>query len=194
SIHDIGAGGLCNGLPELIDADGRGGHFQLRDIHSADPGLSPMEIWCNEAQERYVLAVDAAQVAVFAALCARERCPYAIVGRATAEPQLILADADAPADQVHPVDMPMNVLLGRTPHMQRDVRSVQSPVCSWEQTAIDMAEAVMRVLRVPGVASKAFLITIADRSVGGLTAREQMVGPWQTPVADVAVTHSGYSL
>src|SRR5699024_8522884 len=131
SIHDIGAGGLSNGLPELIDADDRGGRFQLRDIHSADPGLSPMEIWCNESQERYVLAIAAEQVAVFEALCTRARCPFAIAGRATAEPRLIPAAADAAADDAHPVDMPMNVLLGRTPQMQRDVTSAPPPACPW---------------------------------------------------------------
>lgn len=196
SIHDIGAGGLSNGLPEIIDADGRGGLFQLRDIHSADPGLSPMEIWCNEAQERYVLAIDAEHLAVFEALCARERCPYAVVGRATAEPQLVLADADTAPDDVQPVDVPMSVLLGRAPKLKKKVDSQQPivlEVLRWDHRTIDLSEAVMRVLRIPSVASKAFLITIGDRSIGGLTAREQMVGPWQTPVADVAVTSTGYT-
>ncbi len=193
SIHDVGAGGLCNALPETIHADDRGGAIHLRDIRSADASLSPMEIWCNESQERYVLAIDAARLPAFEALCARERCPYAIVGRATAEPELVLVDDDAPTpDDARAVDMPMGVLLGRAPQMQRDVSSQVLQAPAWDHRAIDLAEAVDRVLRIPSVASKAFLITIGDRSVGGQTARDQMVGPWQTPVADVAVTTTGF--
>lgn len=193
SIHDVGAGGLSNALPEIIDTDGRGGHIRLRAIHSADASLSPMEIWCNEAQERYVLAIDTAQLPVFEALCKRERCPFAVVGEATAEAQLLLEDTAAEGDAARPVDMPLDVLFGRAPKMQRDVVSAQPVAEVWNHCTLDIADAVSRVLRIPSVASKAFLITIADRSIGGLTAREQMVGPWQTPVADVAVTHTGYT-
>lgn len=194
SIHDVGAGGLSNALPEVIDADGRGGEIRLRDIDSADVSLSPMEIWCNEAQERYVLAIAADRVEAFADLCARERCPYAIVGHATAVPHLVVSDsqADSP-DSERPVDMPMDVLLGRAPRMQRDVARVPSQPPGWDHSGIDIDEAVNRVLRVPSVASKKFLITIGDRSIGGMTARDQMVGPWQVPVADVAVTTTGYT-
>ncbi|GAB3678965.1 phosphoribosylformylglycinamidine synthase [Salinisphaera aquimarina] len=194
SIHDVGAGGLSNALPEIIDADDRGGHIRLRNVDAADVSLSPMEIWCNESQERYVLAIPADQLAAFEALCARERCPYAVVGRATAEPRLLLEDDEAETDDSrNPVDMPMGVLLGRTPQMQRDVARVAIESPAWNHAGIDIAEAVGRVLRVPSVGSKSFLITIGDRSIGGMTARDQMVGPWQVPVADVAVTTSGYT-
>jgi len=193
SIHDVGAGGLSNALPEIIDADDRGGHIRLRDVDAADVSLSPMEIWCNESQERYVLAIGADQLAAFEALCERERCPYAVVGTATAEPRLLLDDGEAESDDTrHPVDMPMGVLLGRTPQMQRDVVHQSVDLRAWDHTTIDIQDAVHRVLRVPSVASKSFLITIGDRSVGGMTARDQMVGPWQVPVADVAVTTSDY--
>ncbi|MDA3920301.1 MAG: phosphoribosylformylglycinamidine synthase [Salinisphaera sp.] len=194
SIHDVGAGGLSNALPEIIDADDRGGSIRLRDIGSADPSLSPMEIWCNESQERYVLAVPAERLGEFKALCERERCPYAVVGRATADSMLVLEDSDAKSpENARPVDMPMGVLLGRTPQMQRDVmhQSVEHP--EWDRSGIDVAEAAKRVLNLPTVASKSFLITIGDRSVGGMTARDQMVGPWQVPVADVAVTTTSYT-
>jgi len=194
SIHDVGAGGLSNALPEIIDADDRGGRIRLRDVDAADVSLSPMEIWCNESQERYVLAIAADQLGAFEALCARERCPYAVVGRATAEPLLQVEDADADSDDArYPVDMPMGVLLGRTPQMQRDVEHQQIDLDHWDHGGIAIADAVERVLRVPSVASKSFLITIGDRSVGGMTARDQMVGPWQVPVADVAVTTTAYT-
>ena len=194
SIHDVGAGGLSNALPEVIDADDRGGQVQLRDIDAADASLSPMEIWCNESQERYVLAIAADRLDAFTALCARERCPHAVVGRATAEPRLVLSDAHADSpDSDKPVDMPMGVLLGRTPKMKRDVTRAPASLPVWDHAGIDIDEAVNRVLRVPSVASKSFLITIGDRSIGGMTARDQMVGPWQVPVADVAVTTSGYT-
>lgn len=194
SIHDVGAGGLSNALPEIIDADDRGGHVRLRDVDAADVSLSPMEIWCNESQERYVLAIAADELAAFEALCARERCPYAVVGTATAEPLLQVEDAEADSDDArYPVDMPMGVLLGRTPQMRRDVARQAVDLPRWDHAGIDIADAVNRVLRVPSVASKSFLITIGDRSIGGMTARDQMVGPWQVPVADVAVTTSGYT-
>ncbi|MES1944855.1 phosphoribosylformylglycinamidine synthase [Salinisphaera sp. PC39] len=190
SIHDVGAGGLSNALPEIIDADDRGAQVRLRDIHSADPGLSPMEIWCNESQERYVLAVPAVHVEAFAAICARERCPYAEVGFATAEPRLCLSDADSGEDAV---DMPMPVLLGKTPRMHREGRRDTRPPPVWERAGVTVEEAARRVLRLPAVAGKGFLITIGDRSVGGLVVRDQMVGPWQVPVADVAVTATGFT-
>ncbi|MGB1563485.1 MAG: phosphoribosylformylglycinamidine synthase [Sinimarinibacterium flocculans] len=189
SIHDVGAGGISNALPELVDADDRGGRFQLRDVLCADPALSPMEIWCNESQERYVLAIAPRDVERFAALCARERCPYAVVGIATAEQRLLVEDRELgePA-----VDMPMPVLLGKPPRMQRRSARAPSRFAALDTAAIDIADAVQRLLRLPAIASKNFLITIGDRSVGGLTVRDQMVGPWQVPVADCAVTATGF--
>lgn len=187
SIHDVGAGGISNALPELVHADDRGGRFQLREVLSADPALSPMEIWCNESQERYVLAVMPEGVDVLRALCTRERCPMAVVGTATAERQLIVEDADS----THVVDMPMPVLLGKPPRMRRQTQRNASVFPAFKPT-MDVAEAAMRVLRHPTVASKQFLITIGDRTVGGLTVRDQMVGPWQVPVADCAVTATGF--
>ncbi|MES0872974.1 phosphoribosylformylglycinamidine synthase [Sinimarinibacterium thermocellulolyticum] len=189
SIHDVGAGGISNALPELVHADDRGGRFQLRDVICADPALSPMEIWCNESQERYVLAIAPQDLERFAALCARERCPYAVVGVATAEQRLLVEDRELgePA-----VDMPMPVLLGKPPRMQRHTQRAPSRVAPLDTKAIDVAQAVQRLLALPAVASKNFLITIGDRSVGGLTVRDQMVGPWQVPVADCAVTATGF--
>ncbi len=189
SIHDVGAGGISNALPELVDSDDRGGRFQLRDVQSADPALSPMEIWCNESQERYVLAIAPGDLPRFDAMCARERCPYAVVGTATAERTLLVEDA---LDGTEPVNIPMQVLLGKPPRMQRNTRRQPSAFPSLSTDRIDLAEAVQRVLALPAVASKSFLITIGDRSVGGLTVRDQFVGPWQVPVADCAVTASGF--
>lgn len=194
SIHDVGAGGLSNALPEIIDADDRGGSIRLRDIHSADPSLSPMEIWCSEAQERYVLAVPAGALYEFEALAERERCPYAVVGRATAEANLVVEDGEAAtAETARPVDMPMAVLLGRAPRMQRVAEHAAPELTAWDPAGVAVAEAFERVLQLPAVASKSFLITIGDRSVGGMTARDQMVGPWQVPVADVAVTTTAFT-
>ncbi|MGB7757257.1 MAG: phosphoribosylformylglycinamidine synthase [Salinisphaera sp.] len=194
SVHDVGAGGLSNALPEIIDADDRGGSIRLRDIQSADPSLSPMEIWCNESQERYVIAIPSDALNVFATLAERERCPYAVVGRATAEPNLVVEDGEAAtAETARPVDMPMGVLLGRTPRMQREAAHVTAELPAWNRDGVDIAEAFQRVLQLPTVASKSFLITIGDRSVGGMTARDQMVGPWQVPVADVAVTTTAFT-
>jgi phosphoribosylformylglycinamidine synthase len=189
SIHDVGAGGLSNAIPEIVHADGKGGRLDLRKIPSADPSLSPMEIWCNEAQERYVLAIDPARLGVFEQLCARERCPFAVVGQATAEPQLSIADGTNPK----PVDMPMPLLLGKTPRLQRQAGHLRRAALTFDPSGLHLAEAIERVLRLPSVAAKTFLITIGDRTVGGLTCRDQMVGPWQVPVADVAVTASGYT-
>ncbi len=189
SIHDVGAGGLSNALPELVDDSGRGGAFDLRAIPSDEPGLSPKELWCNEAQERYVLGIAPEDLERFAVLCARERCPYAVVGTATAERLLAVSDAELGTD---PVAMPLEVLLGKPPKMHRDVTR-ETPACDGFATSgIDLAEAVQRVLRLPSVADKTFLVTIGDRTVTGLVTRDQMVGPWQVPVADCAVTTSGY--
>ncbi len=188
-IHDVGAGGLSNALPELVHDGDRGGRFELRKVPNDDLGMSPMEIWCNESQERYVMAVAREQLSEFEAICERERCPYAVVGEATE--QLALALSDRHFDN-HPIDMPMSLLFGKPPRMTRDVRrlAVDSPALATD--GIDPGEAVRRVLQLPTVADKTFLITIGDRSITGQVARDQMVGPWQVPVADVAVTLSDY--
>jgi phosphoribosylformylglycinamidine synthase len=189
-IHDVGAGGLSNALPELVKDGGRGGRFELRAVPSDDPGMSSMEIWCNESQERYVLAVAAEKLAEFEAICARERCPYAVVGEATQEERLLLGDShfgDAP------IDMPMSLLFGKPPRMLRDVRRLDLRRPALDLSKVSLQDAARRVLRLPTVADKTFLITIGDRSVTGLVARDQMVGPWQVPVADVAVTLTDYS-
>jgi phosphoribosylformylglycinamidine synthase len=183
SIHDIGAGGLSNGLPELVEATG--GRFHLRNIHNEDSSMSPMEIWCNESQERYVMGVMPDRIDDFEALCKRERCPFAIVGEATDDGQLVLEDSHF---ENNPIDMEMGVLLGKTPKMLKDVTRRIESHAELDSSAIEFADAVDRVLRFPAVANKNFLITIADRSITGMVARDQMVGPWQTPVADVAVT------
>ncbi|MGB1127079.1 MAG: phosphoribosylformylglycinamidine synthase [Opitutales bacterium] len=183
SIHDIGAGGLSNGLPELVEATG--GRFHLRKVHNEDLSMSPMEIWCNESQERYVMAVMPDRIEAFKALCERERCPFAIVGEATDDGRLILEDAHF---ENKPIDMEMAVLLGKTPKMLKDVTRRVEDHAELDASGIQLPEAIDRVLRFPAVANKTFLITIADRSITGMVARDQMVGPWQTPVADVAVT------
>jgi phosphoribosylformylglycinamidine synthase len=189
SIHDVGAGGLSNALPELVNDSGRGATFSLRAIPSDEPGMSPLEIWCNEAQERYVLAIAAESLAAFEALCRRERCPFAVVGTATAERQLKLEDTHF-AEQ--PIDMPLEVLLGKPPKMTRSAERGEFAPDSLQHSRIDLREALQRVLRLPTVADKTFLISIGDRTVGGLCSRDQMVGPWQVPVADAAVTVSGF--
>ncbi|MBK9616521.1 MAG: phosphoribosylformylglycinamidine synthase [Uliginosibacterium sp.] len=185
AIHDVGAGGISNALPELADVSGFGAHFELREVKIEEPGMSPREIWSNEAQERYVLAIAPESLPVFEAFCARERCPFAVVGKASNDHQLVVSDSHFGNK---PVDMDMKVLLGKPPKMTRDVATRAIHLPPFDVTDIDLNEAALRVLRMPAVASKSFLITIGDRSVGGLTARDQMVGPWQTPVADVAVT------
>jgi len=190
SIHDVGAGGLSNAAPELVHAGGLGGRFNLRDIPSEEPGMSPLQIWCNEAQERYVLAIVPGSLAEFAAICARERCPFAVVGEASADGRLTVVD---PAFANAPVDMELAVLLGKPPRMTREVSHARRELPPLDLSAIELREAVYRVLRLPAVADKTFLIAIGDRTVGGLTARDQMVGPWQVPVADVAVTLMGYT-
>ena len=189
SIHDVGAGGLSNALPEMVHAAQRGGRFDLRAIPSEEPGMSPAQVWCNEAQERYVLAIAPQRLASFKAICERERCPYAVLGSATAGHQLVVAD---PAFGNTPVDMELPVLLGKPPKMLRDVAHRATGLPPFDVRAIDLREACLRVLRLPGVADKTFLIAIGDRTVGGMTARDQMVGPWQVPVADVAVTLLGF--
>ena len=189
SIHDVGAGGISNALPELVHADDRGGLFRLRDVLSADPALSPMEIWCNESQERYVLAIAPQSVAQFEQFCKRERCPMAVVGTATAEQQLVVEDG---LDGNRPVDMPMPVLLGKPPRMKRSSERQKPELEPLKIKGMNWTDAAERVLRLPAVANKNFLITIGDRTVGGLTVRDQMVGPWQVPVADCAVTATGF--
>ncbi|MBI4194584.1 MAG: phosphoribosylformylglycinamidine synthase [Betaproteobacteria bacterium] len=189
SIHDVGAGGLSNALPEMVHSAKCGGRFDLRRIPNEEPGMSPLQIWCNEAQERYVLAIAPQHLERFAALCERERCPFAVVGEATADGRLVVSD---PAFDNKPVDMELAVLLGKPPKMTRDVVHVRRELPPFEMSGIDVAAAALRVLRLPAVADKTFLISIGDRTVGGMTARDQMVGPWQVPVADVAVTLTGF--
>jgi phosphoribosylformylglycinamidine synthase len=188
SIHDVGAGGLSNALPELVHDSGRGARFQLRRVPSDEPGMSPLEIWCNEAQERYVLAVAEGSLAAFEALCARERCPYAVVGQATDDGLLVVDDA---ALGRRAIDMPLGVLLGKPPRMSRRAARAQPERDDFDAAGVDVGEAALRLLRLPAVADKTFLVTIGDRTVGGLCARDQMVGPWQVPVADAALTCAG---
>lgn len=189
SIHDVGAGGISNALPELVNDAGRGARFELRAVPNDEPGMSPMAIWSNESQERYVLAIRPERLEEFQRLCERERAPFAVVGTATREQRLIVGDAHF--DDT-PVDLPMDVLLGKPPKMLRDVRHRPFHKPVFPSTGIDLAEAARRVLRLPAVADKRFLITIGDRTITGLVTRDQLVGPWQTAVADVAVTASGF--
>ena len=188
AIHDVGAGGLSNAFPELVNDAGRGARFDLRAVPLEESGLSPKEIWSNESQERYVMAIAPESLPQFKAFCERERCPFAVIGVATEEKQLVLSDSGS----ANPVDMPMNVLLGKPPKMQRDVKTVKHAIAPIDLTGIDLQKSVIDVLSHPTVASKRFLITIGDRTVGGLTHRDQMVGPWQVPVADCAVTLADY--
>jgi phosphoribosylformylglycinamidine synthase len=188
-IHDVGAGGLSNALPELVHDADRGGQFELRKVNNDDPGMSPMEIWCNEAQERYVMAVDSDRLDEFRSICERERCPYAIVGTATDEDHLLLDDRHF---DNQPIDMPMSLLFGKPPKMLRDVTSRQALPAALDLPDVSLKKMATRVLRLPAVADKSFLITIGDRSITGQVARDQMVGPWQVPVADCAVTLSDY--
>ncbi|GAA5213835.1 phosphoribosylformylglycinamidine synthase [Corallincola platygyrae] len=188
-IHDVGAGGLSNALPELVNDGERGGKFELRNVPNDEPGMSPLEIWCNESQERYVMAVPAEKLAQFDEICQRERAPYAVVGEATEELHLTLNDSHF---DNKPIDMPLNVLLGKTPKMHRDVTRLQAAGQALTLDGVDPLEAAERLLRLPTVAEKTFLITIGDRTVTGLVARDQMVGPWQIPVADCAVTAASF--
>lgn len=194
SIHDVGAGGLSNAFPELVEGAGRGGDFELRDVPLEESGMSPREIWSNESQERYVLAIAPQQREVFAALCARERCPFAVVGVATQEQVLRVHDRLHAADpaQALPVDLPLDVLLGKPPRLHRVVQRVAVQGDALDLSDVDLEQACAAVLRHPTVASKRFLITIGDRTVGGLSHRDPMVGPWQVPVADCAVTLADY--
>lgn len=188
-IHDVGAGGLSNALPELVNDGGRGGRFELRNVLSDEAGMTPLELWCNESQERYVLSVAEKDLAVFTAICERERAPFAVVGEATAEQHLSLNDSQF---DNQPIDMPLDVLLGKPPKMHRDVASASVSSPALDTANITVTDAVGRILRLPAVAEKTFLITIGDRSVTGLVSRDQMVGPWQVPVADVAVTATAF--
>jgi phosphoribosylformylglycinamidine synthase len=188
-LHDVGAGGLSNAVPELVDHSHRGASIELREIPNAEPGMSPLEIWCNEAQERYVLAIEPADLDWFAAVCARERCPYAVLGSLDDSGRLIVTDRELGE---RPVDMLLETLLGKAPQMQRRIERCPTPELPLDLAGIDLAEACLRVLRMPVVADKAFLINIGDRTVGGLVARDQFVGPWQVPVSDVGVTALGF--
>ncbi len=189
-IHDVGAGGLSNAIPESIAHSHRGGRIDLRCVPSVEPGMSPLEIWCNEAQERYVLVIAPEQLDRFAALCERERCPYAVVGDTTDDGLLKVAD---PQFENAPVDVPLDVILGKPPKMLRDVRRVPALSDAFDASRIDVVEAAYRLLRFPAIADKTFLISIGDRTVGGMISRDPMVGPWQVPVSDVAVTLSDYT-
>ena len=188
AIHDVGAGGLSNAMPELADLSGKGATFDLSKVPVEESGMSPLEIWCNESQERYVIALDATKIDIFRDFCERERCPFAVLGTITEEADLKLTrPEETPA-----VDMPMEVLLGKAPRMHRDVAHVETKLSAFKSEGLDLAKAVTDVLRHPTVGSKSFLITIGDRSVGGLVSRDQMVGPWQVPVADCGVTTLGF--
>lgn len=188
-IHDVGAGGLSNAFPELVSDGGRGGNFELRQVPNDEPGMAPLEIWCNESQERYVLSVAPENLEQFAQICARERAPFAVVGEATSEQHLTLNDKHF---DNKPIDMPLEVLLGKAPKMHRSVESKSRNVTSLDLDGLALEDAAERVLRLPTVAEKTFLITIGDRSVTGLVSRDQMVGPWQIPVSDVAVTAAAF--
>jgi phosphoribosylformylglycinamidine synthase len=184
-IHDVGAGGISNAFPELVKDGNVGGHFELRKVIVGEEGLSPLEIWSNESQERYVLSVDSSSLEFFESLCSRERCPFAVVGEAISEKHITLNDEHF---DNKPVDLPMGLLFGNTPQMHIDVATVKVEQDEFDTSSIKLDDAVERVLKVPAVGSKSFLITIGDRSITGMVAREQMVGPWQVPVADCAVT------
>jgi phosphoribosylformylglycinamidine synthase len=192
AIHDVGAGGISNAFPELVDGAGQGATFDLRKVPLEESGLAPKEVWCNESQERYVLAINPDLMPLFEQMCARERCPFAVVGTATADRELVLEDGPA-GDRV--IDMPMDVLLGKPPKMHREVQRVVRQGTPLDLTGVKLEQVALDVLRHPTVASKRFLITIGDRTVGGLNHRDPMVGPWQVPVADCAVTladHAGF--
>jgi phosphoribosylformylglycinamidine synthase len=189
SIHDVGAGGLSNAMPELVSASDRGAQLKLREIPNDEPGMSPMGVWCNESQERYVLAINPEHIEKFISLCNRERAPYAVLGEATEDEQLVLNDSHFDNKSI---DIPMSVLLGKMPAIKRDANSDKTSANDFDTSSLDLKETIDRVLHLPTVASKNFLITIGDRSISGLVVRDQMVGPWQVPVADCAVTSSSY--
>ena len=189
-IHDVGAGGLANAVPEAVAHSARGARINLRDVPSAEPGMSPLEIWCNEAQERYIVVLKPTGLAAFAAIAHRERCPYALIGVITDDGELVVSD---PLLGNNPVQMPIEALLGKPPRMLRVVRSVPPPpAVAGEFGGVNIRDALYRVLRLPAVADKTFLVTIGDRTVGGLVHRDPFVGPWQVPVADAGVTISDY--
>ena len=189
SIHDIGAGGLSNAIPEIVHQSECGAVIRLRDVPNDDPGMSPMELWCNESQERYVMILRADAVEAFERICERERCPYALVGELTAKRDLIVTDDEFGNE---PVAMPLDVLFGKPPKMTREASPARHEPEPWDREGIELDEAIERVLSFPAVSDKSFLINIGDRSVGGKIVRDQMVGPWQVPVADAAVTASGF--
>jgi phosphoribosylformylglycinamidine synthase len=189
SIHDIGAGGLSNGLPELVNDSGRGGRFELRNIPNDDNQMSPLEIWCNESQERYVLAIAPSSLDLFSDICTRERAPFAVLGESTKEQELVLSDS---LFDNNPIQMPMSVLLGNPPKTSIDARTPVDHLNALDASDIKLDEAINRILQLPTVASKNFLITIGDRSVTGMVARDQFVGPWQVPVADCAISLADY--
>ena len=189
AIHDIGAGGLSNAVPEIVDHSHCGAVIDLRAIPNDEPGMSPMELWCNESQERYMLTIDAADVERFVAICERERCPYSVIGELTAKTDLIVRDSTLGND---PVAMPMEVLFGKPPKMTRRATRTEFTAPAWRREQLRLDAAIERVLAFPAVADKSFLIHIGDRTVGGLVSRDQLVGPWQVPVSDVAVTASAY--
>jgi len=188
-IHDVGAGGLSNAFPELVKDGGCGGEFDLRKVPNDEPGMSPLEIWCNESQERYVIAIAPDDLAVFEAICARERAPYAVVGESTTDKRLRVGDTHF---DNNPVDLPMSVLFGKPPKMHREITRQNLVLPSFDPSAINIDEALDRLLALPTIAAKNFLITIGDRSITGQVHRDQMVGPWQVPVADCAVTTVSY--
>ncbi|MBL8331138.1 MAG: phosphoribosylformylglycinamidine synthase [Rubrivivax sp.] len=190
AIHDVGAGGISNAFPELVDGAGRGAVFDLRQVPLEESGLAPKEIWCNESQERYVLALDPDLLPLFRQICERERCPYGIVGRATAQPELVLEDG--PGGE-RAIDMPLDVLLGKPPRMHREVQRIVRAEPALDLTGCQLEPLAFAVLRHPTVASKRFLITIGDRTVGGMSHRDPLVGPWQVPVADCAVTLADFA-
>ena len=190
AIHDVGAGGLSNAFPELVNDAGRGAVFELRAVPLEEHGMSPLQIWCNESQERYVLSIMPEDLDKFRAICERERCPFAVVGTATDDGRLQVRDE---LFGNSPVDLPLNVLLGKPPKTTRTDETQKQPAQAFSAAQYDLKESAYRVLRLPAVAAKNFLITIGDRSVGGMTHRDQMVGAWQTPVADCAVTLMGFN-
>ena len=188
-IHDIGAGGLSNAIPEAVDHSKHGAFLELREVDNAEPGMSPMGIWCNEAQERYVLVINKERRQEFITICERERCPFSLVGDLNDTKQLTLNDRHF---ENKVVDIPMEVLLGKPPKMKRNVERIKRDSTALDLDNIQIDEAVYRVLKFPAVADKSFLIHIGDRTVGGLSVRDQLVGPWQVPVSDMAITASGF--
>jgi phosphoribosylformylglycinamidine synthase len=191
-IHDVGAGGLSNAFPELIKDGGCGGHFDLNAIPRGEAGLSPLEAWCNEAQERYVLAIAPENLHLFESICERERCPFAVIGTARQEPHLTLSDSTANGEAGKAIDLPLHVLFGKPPKMEREFTRSKLSAAPLDLAGVTIADAVERLLRLPAIASKSFLITIGDRSITGMVVQDQMVGPWQVPVADCAVTLGSY--